>query len=72
MSVPECTIDDLRGADAVIFGSPTRYGNMSAQMKALIDSTVQLWLTGAMEEKPKVSCSRQPMILRLHGRSAGG
>ncbi len=50
--VPECTIDDLRVADGVIFGSPTRYGNMTAQMKALIDNTAQLWLTGAMEGKP--------------------
>ena len=49
--VPEATLDDLREADAVIFGSPTRYGNMTAQMKALIDSTAQLWLTGAMEGK---------------------
>jgi len=51
-SIPECTIDDLREADAVLFGSPTRYGNMTAQMKALIDSTAQLWLTGGMEGKP--------------------
>ena len=50
--IPECTLDDLRGADGVIFGSPTRYGNMTAQMKALIDSTAQLWLAGAMEGKP--------------------
>jgi len=51
-SVPECTLDDLREADGVIFGSPTRYGNMTAQMKKLIDSTAQLWLTGQMEGKP--------------------
>ena len=50
--VPECTLDDLREADGVIFGSPTRYGNMTAQMKKLIDSTAQLWLTGQMEGKP--------------------
>jgi NAD(P)H dehydrogenase (quinone) len=50
--VPECTVDDLKEADGVIFGSPTRYGNMIAQMKALIDSTAQLWLAGAMEGKP--------------------
>jgi len=35
-----------------LFGSPTRYGNMTAQMKALIDGTAQLWLTGGMEGKP--------------------
>ena len=51
-SIPECTLDDLRAADGVIFGSPTRYGNMIAQMKALIDSTAQLWLNGEMEGKP--------------------
>ena len=51
-SIPECTIEDLREADGVLFGSPTRYGNMTAQMKALIDGTAQLWLTGGMEGKP--------------------
>jgi NAD(P)H dehydrogenase (quinone) len=51
-SVPECTVDDLRAADGVVFGSPTRYGNMTAQMKALIDSTAALWLNGEMEGKP--------------------
>jgi NAD(P)H dehydrogenase (quinone) len=45
-------VDDLREADGVLFGSPTRYGNMSAQMKALFDSTGQLWLKGEMEGKP--------------------
>jgi NAD(P)H dehydrogenase (quinone) len=50
--IPECTVDDLKEADGVIFGSPTRYGNMTAQMKALIDSTAKLWLAGAMEGKP--------------------
>jgi NAD(P)H dehydrogenase (quinone) len=50
--VPVCTLDDLRAADAVIFGSPTRYGNMTAQMKQLIDSTGSLWLKGEMEGKP--------------------
>lgn len=51
-SVPICSVDDLREADGVLFGSPTRYGNMAAQMKALIDSTAQLWMQGAMEGKP--------------------
>jgi NAD(P)H dehydrogenase (quinone) len=47
-----CTLDDLREADGMLLGSPTRYGNMTAQMKALIDSTASLWLSGAMEGKP--------------------
>src|SRR5436853_7731921 len=46
--IPICTVDDLEDADGVIFGSPTRYGNMTAQMKQLIDSTVSLWLSGKM------------------------
>ena len=49
---PVCTLDDLREAEGVIFGSPTRYGNMTAQMKQLIDSTASLWLKGEMEGKP--------------------
>jgi len=36
----------------VLIGSPTRYGNMTAQMKQLIDSTASLWLKGEMEGKP--------------------
>ena len=51
-SIPACTLDDLREADGILLGSPTRYGNMTAQMKALIDSTASLWLAGAMEGKP--------------------
>lgn len=50
--IPICTLGDLVEADGVLFGSPTRYGNMTAQMKAFIDSTVQLWLKGSMEGKP--------------------
>src|SRR5678809_207546 len=51
-TIPVCTVDDLREADGVLFGSPTRYGNMTAQMKLLIDSTAGLWLKGEMEGKP--------------------
>jgi NAD(P)H dehydrogenase (quinone) len=50
--IPVCTLDDLRDADGILFGSPTRYGNMAAQMKQLIDSTAALWLKGALEGKP--------------------
>ncbi len=50
--VPVCSLDDLRHADGLIVGSPTRYGNMVAQMKKLVDSTAPLWLEGAMEGKP--------------------
>ncbi len=50
--VPVCTLDDLRAADGVLFGTPTRFGNMSAQMKRLLDSAAPLWLEGALEGKP--------------------
>jgi NAD(P)H dehydrogenase (quinone) len=50
--IPVCTLDDLRMADGLVLGSPTRYGNMTAQVKQLIDSTAGLWLKGEMEGKP--------------------
>lgn len=50
--IPVCTLDDLKEADGIIFGTPTRYGNMTAQMKRLFDGTVTLWLEGALEGKP--------------------
>ena len=50
--IPVCTLDDLKAADGIIWGTPTRYGNMIAQMKRLIDSTGGLWMEGAFEGKP--------------------
>ena len=49
--IPLCTLDDLKEADGIIFGTPTRYGNMTAQMKRLFDGTAKLWLEGAFEGK---------------------
>jgi NAD(P)H dehydrogenase (quinone) len=46
------TMEDLQAADGIIFGTPTRYGNMCAQMKQYIDGTGDLWLSGALEGKP--------------------
>ena len=51
-NIPVCTVEDMREADGMLMGCGTRYGNMSAQMKALIDSTASLWLAGALEGKP--------------------
>lgn len=48
---PKATLDDLDWADAVIFGSPTRYGNVAAQLKAFIDSTGPLWMEGKLADK---------------------
>ncbi|MEJ2071120.1 MAG: NAD(P)H:quinone oxidoreductase [Syntrophobacterales bacterium] len=50
--LPVCTLDDLRAADGLIFGTPTRFGNMTAQMKRLFDSAASLWLEGTLEGKP--------------------
>ena len=50
--IPLATIEDLKNADGVVFGTPTRYGNMCAQMKQYFDQTIDLWLTGALEGKP--------------------
>ena len=50
--IPVCSLDDLKEADGIVFGTPTRYGNMTAQMKRLFDSTVTLWMEGAFEGKP--------------------
>lgn len=46
--VPIVTLDDLIEADAVIFGTPTRFGNMAAQMKAFLDGTGGLWAKGSL------------------------
>lgn len=46
--VPVATLDDLSGADAVIFGTPTRFGNMCAQMRTFLDSTGGLWVKGSL------------------------
>ncbi|MDY0038786.1 MAG: NAD(P)H:quinone oxidoreductase [Desulforhabdus sp.] len=50
--IPVCTLNDLKESAGLLIGSPTRYGNMTAQMKKLIDSTARLWQDGAMEGKP--------------------
>ena len=49
--VPEATADDVVGADAVIFGSPTRYGNVSAQLKQFIDTLGPQWQQGLLADK---------------------
>jgi NAD(P)H dehydrogenase (quinone) len=48
---PVVTLDELHGYDAIIFGTPTRYGNMTAQMKSFLDQTGRLWLSGALVGK---------------------
>ncbi len=49
--IPEVTHDDLRWAHGILWGTPTRYGNMTAQMKQFIDTTGALWMAGDLEDK---------------------
>jgi NAD(P)H dehydrogenase (quinone) len=46
--VPFAVPDQLADADAIIFGAPTRYGNMCAQMRNFLDQTGGLWMKGAL------------------------
>ena len=48
---PIATVDELPDYDAIIFGTPTRYGNMTAQMKNFIDQTGALWAQGKLVGK---------------------
>ena len=50
-NIPVCTVDELGQADAIIFGTPTRFGNMCGQMRQFLDATGKLWLSGALVGK---------------------
>lgn len=45
---PLATVDELPEYDAIIFGTPTRFGNMCAQMRNFLDQTGQLWFNGSL------------------------
>lgn len=45
-------LDDLEWADAIAFGTPSRYGTPAAQLKQFIDSTGGLWQSGKLADKP--------------------
>jgi NAD(P)H dehydrogenase (quinone) len=47
-NVPIATVDQLPEAHAIIFGTPTRFGNMAAQMRNFLDQTGPLWMKGAL------------------------
>jgi NAD(P)H dehydrogenase (quinone) len=49
--IPVATVDDLAGADAIIFGTPTRFGNMCGQMRQFLDATGGLWVKGSLVGK---------------------
>ncbi|MEJ8662147.1 MULTISPECIES: NAD(P)H:quinone oxidoreductase [Streptomyces] len=50
--VEVATLDDLTWADAYALGSPTRFGNIAAQLKQYLDTTGGLWQQGVMADKP--------------------
>src|SRR6201987_303663 len=50
-AAPIATVDELPQYDAIIFGTPTRFGNMCAQMRNFLDQTGGLWMTGALVGK---------------------
>jgi len=49
--VPICQVEELAAADAIIFGAPTRFGNMCGQMRQFLDATGGLWAKGALVGK---------------------
>jgi len=49
--VPVCVVEELAMADAIIFGTPTRFGNMCGQMRSFLDATGGLWAKGALVGK---------------------
>jgi NAD(P)H dehydrogenase (quinone) len=50
-AAPIATPDELGDYDAIIFGTPTRFGNMAAQMKQFLDQTGGLWMQGKLVGK---------------------
>lgn len=49
--IPICALDELASADAIIFGTPTRFGNMCGQMRQFLDATGGLWKEAALAGK---------------------
>jgi NAD(P)H dehydrogenase (quinone) len=49
--IPLVQLEDLASADAILFGTPTRFGNMCGQMRQFLDSTGHLWLNGSLVGK---------------------
>lgn len=49
--IPEAKPQELADFDAIIFGTPTRFGNMSGQMRTFLDQTGALWASGALYGK---------------------
>jgi NAD(P)H dehydrogenase (quinone) len=60
--IPEATLGDLEWADGYVFGTPTRYGNVAAQLRQFLDTTSDPWQRGALSDKPVsgFTCSGSP------------
>lgn len=50
--VPAASLDELAQVDGLVIGSPTRFGNMCAQLRNFLDQTGGLWMKGALVDKP--------------------
>ncbi|MDF1526913.1 MAG: NAD(P)H:quinone oxidoreductase [bacterium] len=49
--IPICKVEEMAEADAIIFGTPTRFGNMCGQMRQFLDAAGQLWMEGSLVGK---------------------
>jgi NAD(P)H dehydrogenase (quinone) len=49
--MPDATLEDLAWADGIAFGTPTRFGNVSAQLKQFMDQAGDLWEEGKLADK---------------------
>jgi len=61
---PYVTLEDVEHCSGLILGSPTRFGNMAAPLKYFLDTTISLWLQGALINKPAAVFSSSSS---LHG-----
>src|SRR5260370_39512703 len=48
---PIATVDELANYDAIVFGTPTRFGNMCSQRRNFLDQTGSLWMKGGLVRK---------------------
>ncbi|MHC9510221.1 NAD(P)H:quinone oxidoreductase [Kangiella sp. M94] len=51
-SDPFVTLDELKGCDGLILGSPTRFGHMASPLKYFLETTSAIWMSGALAGKP--------------------
>jgi len=61
---PLATVDDLDWADGIAFGTPTRFGNVAAQLKQFMDQAGRLWQEGKLADKVATSFTSSQT---LHG-----